>query len=144
MQLPDVNVLIFAHREDAPEHDRYAEWLRDLVTREESFALSELVLSSFLRIVTNRKIFDPATPMDTALEFCRALMRCSNAVIVRPASEHWQIFVELIQAADVKGPMVTDAYLAALAIEHECDFVTTDRDFARFPRLNWYHPLRTG
>ncbi len=107
---------------------------------EELFALSELVLSSFLRIVTNRKIFDPVTPMDTALEFCQELIRCPGAVIVRPASKHWQIFAQLIQEADIKGPMVTDAYLAALAIEHACDFVTTDRDFARFPRLNWHQP----
>ncbi len=63
MRLPDVNVLILAHREDAPDHELCAEWLRNLVEGEEPFALSELVLSSFLRIVTNRKIFDPATPM---------------------------------------------------------------------------------
>ena len=141
MQLPDVNVLIFAHREDSPEHDRCADWLMDLAQGEEPFALSELVLSSFLRIVTNHKIFDPPTHIDKAIEFCQQLIRCPGAVIVRPASEHWRIFVELIEEANIKGPMVTDAYLAALAIEHDCDFVTTDRDFTRFPRLSWSNPL---
>ncbi len=69
MQLPDVNVLIYAHREDAPEHERYAAWLQALTTSDEPFALSDTVLSGFLRIVTNPRVFDPATPMDTALAF---------------------------------------------------------------------------
>ena len=63
MQLPDVNVLIYAHREDAPEHERYAAWLRALTASEEPFALSDVILSGFLRTVTNPRIFDPATPM---------------------------------------------------------------------------------
>lgn len=144
MQLADVNVLIFAHREDAPEHRRYAEWLTGLTRSEEPFAVSELVLSSVLRIVTNRRIFDPPTPMAVALEFCHQLIRCPNAVVIQPGPEHWQIFVELIQEADIQGPMVTDAYLAALAIEHACDFITTDRDFARFTGLAWRHPFDAG
>lgn len=144
MQLPDVNVLIYAHREDAPEHERYAEWLETLVTGSEPFALSELVLSSFLRLVTNRKIFDPATPMDVALEFCDRLLRWPSAVVVRPRTTHWRVFVELIRSAGIQGAMVTDAYLAALAVEHGCEFVTTDGDFARFEGLRWRHPLAAG
>ncbi|MCP3957526.1 MAG: type II toxin-antitoxin system VapC family toxin [bacterium] len=141
MLLPDVNVLIYAHREDAPEHDRYADWLEDLVGGREPFALSELVLSAFLRLVTNRRIFEPATPMDVALDFCQRLTRWPSAVIVRPSERHWQIFVDLIRGADIRGAMVTDAYLAALAIEHGCEFVSTDSDFARFEGLRWRHPL---
>ena len=66
MQLPDVNVLIYAHREDAPEHERYAAWLRALAESDEPFALSEGVLASVIRIVTNPKIFDPPSPTDVA------------------------------------------------------------------------------
>lgn len=62
MQLPDVNVLIYAHREDAPDHDRYASWLRALTSAEEPYGLSEVVLASLLRIVTNPRVFDPPTP----------------------------------------------------------------------------------
>ena len=141
MELPDVNVLIYAHREDAPEHDRYAEWLKNLAAGPEPFALSELVLSAFLRLVTNRRIFDPPTPMETALEFCQRLMRWPTAVIVRPTARHWPIFVDLVLGATIQGPMVTDAYLAALALEHGCEFVTTDSDFSRFEGLRWRHPL---
>jgi predicted nucleic acid-binding protein len=70
MQLPDVNVLIYAHREDAPEHERYAAWLRALTESDEPFAVSEVVLASVNRIVTNPKIFDPPSPTEVAVAFC--------------------------------------------------------------------------
>ena len=140
MQLPDVNVLIYAHREDAPEHRRYAAWLRTLTASAAPFALSEAVLAGFLRIVTNGRIFDPPTPMATAVAFCQALVTRPRAVMIAPGRQHWDIFVGLCR--DVEGPLVTDAYLAALAIEHGCELVTTDSDFARFPPLRWRHPLR--
>lgn len=139
MQLPDVNVLIYAHREDVPEHDRYAAWLTALVEADEPFGVAEIVLASFLRIVTNRKIFDPPTPMETAIAFCQRLVEWPRAVLVMPSRRHWDLFVDL--CAGVEGPLVTDAYLAALAIEHGCELITTDSDFARFKGLRWRHPL---
>ena len=139
MQLPDVNVLIYAHREDAPEHDRYAAWLRSLVEADEPFALAESVLSGFLRIVTNGRIFTPPTPMETALAFCQRLVERPRAVMVMPSRRHWDVFVDL--CTNIQGPLVADAYLAALAIEHGCELVTTDSDFARFKGLRWRHPL---
>lgn len=139
MQLPDVNVLIYAHREDAPEHARYAAWLRGLTDAEEPFALSEVVLAGFLRIVTNPKVFDPPTPMLTAIAFCQRLVDWPRAVIIAPGRGHWDVFVGL--CAHVQGALVTDAYLAALAIEHGCELITTDSDFARFAGLRWRHPL---
>ena len=139
MQLPDANVLIYAHREDAPEHDRYAGWLRSLTNAEAPFALSETVLASFLRIVTNPRIFDPPTPMETAIAFCQRLVNWPRASLIAPSRRHWDLFVGLCE--DVRGPLVADAYLAALAIEHGCELITTDGDFARFRGLRWRHPL---
>lgn len=139
MQLPDVNVLIYAHREDAPEHVRYAAWLTVLTAADEPFALSELVLASFLRIVTNPRIFDPPTPMETAIAFCQRLVDWPRAVMVAPSRRHWDIFVGL--CSNIQGALVADAYLAALAIEHGCELITTDTDFARFAGLRWRHPL---
>ena len=137
--LPDVNVLIYAHREDAPEHDRYAAWLKTLAAADEPFALSESVLASFLRIATNAKIFDPPTPMKTAIAFCQRLIDWPRAVLIAPSRRHWDILIEL--CSNIQGPLVTDAYIAALAIEHGCELVTTDGDFARFAGLRWRHPL---
>lgn len=139
MQLPDVNVLIYAHREDAAEHHRYAAWLRALAEADEPFAVAEVVLASFLRIVTNGKIFDPPTPMELAIAFCQHLIEWPRAVFVTPSRRHWDLFVGL--CTDIQGPRVADAYLAALAIEHGCELVTTDSDFARFKGLRWRHPL---
>lgn len=140
MQLPDVNVLIYAHREDAPEHARYAAWLRTLAEANEPFAAAEVVLAGFLRIVTNGRIFDPPTPMKTAIGFCQNLVEWPRAVLIAPSRRHWDLFVAL--CADIQqGPLVADAYLAALAIEHGCELVTTDSDFARFKGLRWHHPL---
>lgn len=139
MQLPDVNVLIYAHREDAPEHDRYAPWLMALTAAEEPFAIAETVLASFLRSVTNPRIFDPPTPMESAVAFCQRLVDWPRAVMIAPSRQHWDIFVGL--CSGIQGPLVADACLAALAIEHGCELITTDSDFARFPGLRWRHPL---
>lgn len=139
MQMPDINVLIYAHREDAPEHDRYVTWLRALVDGDEPFGLAEIVLAGFLRIVTNSKIFDLPTPMATAISLCERLVALPRAVLLLPTPEHWSLFTKL--CVDVRGPLVSDAYVAALAIEHGCELITTDSDFARFKGLRWRHPL---
>ena len=112
---------------------------RALVQAEEPFAVAEFILASYLRIVTNGKIFDPPTPMTTATAFCQRLVEWPRAVFVAPSRRHWDLFVEL--CADINGPLVTDAYVAALAIENGCELVTTDSDFARFKGLRWRHPL---
>ena len=141
MQLPDINVLIYAHRGDSPEHQKYADWLTNLVQGRGTFAISTFVLSGFLRIVTNPKIFKPATPMQSAIEFCQQLTQHPRAVILLPTTRHWQLLTEICIQAGIEGPLVSDAYLAALAIEHGCELVTTDSDFARFDGLRWKHPL---
>ena len=144
MQLPDVNVLICAHCEDADEHEAYSSWLESFAAQEEPFAVSEIVLSGFLRIVTNPKIFNPATPMTTAMDFCDRLIAWPSSVVLLPTERHWEVFTKLCRDSQIKGAMVSDAYLAALAIEHGCELVTTDSDFARFKGLRWRHPLSAG
>jgi toxin-antitoxin system PIN domain toxin len=139
--LADVNVLVYAFREASPDHARYRDWLRQQVQGHEAFGLSELVLSGVLRILTHPRVFAPPTPIASALEYCEALRMQPNAVLVQPGARHWEIFTQLCVRANAKGNLVPDAYLASLAIEHGCQFVTTDRDYARFPGLRWKHPL---
>lgn len=141
MRLADVNVLIYAHRQDAVDHERYLEWLHKLVNGRMAYGVSDLVLSSFLRIATHPRIFEPPSRLDEALEFIEALRSKPNAVTVDPGTRHWSIFVDLCERAGAKGNLVPDAYLAALAIESGSEWVTTDRDYARFPGLIWRHPL---
>lgn len=143
MLLPDVNVLIYAHRAESPEHERYAAWLRKLASGMEPFGLSELGASAFVRIVTNTKIWEEATTIEDALEFIERLRARPNARLLAHGSRSWEIFAALCRAAKARGKLVADAYHAALAIEHGCELVTADGDFARFSGLRYHHPLRT-
>ena len=94
-----------------------------------------------MRVVTHPRIFDPPSPLEAALEFAEQVRSQPNAVPVAPGRRHGDIFAELCLGAQVKGNLVADAYLAALAIESGTEWVTTDRDFARFRGLRWRHPL---
>ena len=141
MDLPDVNVLVYAHRAEVGDHARYAGWLTSLAESDSAFGLADLVLSGFLRIVTHPRIFDPPTPLDVALEFVEGLRARPNCVLVAPGPRHWEIFTSLCRSIGAKGNVVPDAYLAAMAIETGNEWVTTDRGFARFTGLRWRHPL---
>jgi uncharacterized protein len=141
MRLVDVNVLVYAFRDAAPDHAAYRSWLTTLMGSFEAYAVSDHVLAGFLRIVTHPRIFDPPTRLDQALLFVQAHRLRANAVPVAPGARHWDIFTRLCLAAGAKGNLVPDAWLAALAIENGCELVSTDRDFARFEGLRWKHPL---
>lgn len=145
MLLPDVNVLIYAHRRDSSDdHPRYAEWLTDLATGPEPFALSVLALCGLVRIVTNPRIFRDPSSLDRAFPFVAQLVQRPTARIVAPANDHLRIFEGLCRQSGASGKLVADAQHAAVAIEHGCTLVTTDSDFDRFPGLRWQHPLRPG
>jgi len=141
MQLCDVNVLVYAHRGDAADHARYRAWLERAVATEPAFGISELVLSGFVRVVTHPRVFQDPTPLETALAFSSALRDHPHAIPVVPGPQHWPIFARLCAVAGARGNLVADAYFAALAIESGTEWITTDRDYARFPGLRYRHPL---
>ncbi|MGH9489463.1 MAG: type II toxin-antitoxin system VapC family toxin [Terriglobales bacterium] len=141
MLLADVNILVYAFRPDSAWHAHCRPWLEKLVTGDERFAISELVLSGFLRVVTHQRIFNPPEPWESALSFADSLRASPLAMQVAPGPRHWTIFTRLCAAAHARGGLVADAYLAALAIESGCEWVTTDGDFARFPGLRWRRPF---
>jgi uncharacterized protein len=141
MVLPDVNVLVYAHRKDAPNHSSYRRWLEACVGSDQAYGMADLVLAGFLRVVTHPKVFTPPSPLESALRFALELRSQTNCVAVAPGSRHWDIFVRLCGVAGVKGNLIPDAYLAALAIESGSEWITTDRDYSRFPGLRWRHPL---
>ena len=143
MILPDVNVLIYAHREDAVDHERYRAWLETMAGSDAAYGLSDLVLSGFVRVVTHSRVFEKPSTLADALTFCDQLRDRPNRVRIAPGTGHWSIYTRLCREAGAKGNLVPDAFLAALAIEHGCEWITTDRDFARFDGLRWSHPLRS-
>ncbi len=142
MILPDVNVLLYAHREDShPEHARYAAWVTALATGAEPFALSVLVLTGVIRIATNPRIFPRASTLEEVLDFAGELVRQPMARLVGPGPRQWELLTELCRQAGATGKLVADAAHAAVALENGCTFVTTDSDFGRFPKLRVRHPL---
>jgi toxin-antitoxin system PIN domain toxin len=144
MRLLDVNVLLYAFRDAAPDHSRHRAFLESAIDSEEPLGIAELVLSSFVRIATHPRVFDPPATVDEAFAFTDVLRTLPNAVPIAPGSRHWDLFEQLCREGSARGNLVSDAYLAALAIESGCELITTDRDYARFPRLRWSHPLGAG
>lgn len=141
MVLLDVNVLVYAHREDSPGHPAYRRWLEETLASPEPFGIPDLVGSGFLRIVTHPQIFEPPTRQNVALAFLEVIRSRPNFRAVNPGERHWDIFLHLCKEAQAIGNRVPDAYLAAIAIENGSEWITTDRDYARFPGLRWRHPL---
>lgn len=141
MVLPDVNVLVYAHREETANHPVCRNWLEQVINGDEAYGVSDLVLSGFVRVVTHPKVFKRPSAIAHALTFAEQVREQPNSVCVEPGPRHWQIFRRLCVDANVKGNLVPDAYLAALAIESGCEWISTDRDFSRFKGLRWRHPL---
>lgn len=141
MKLLDVNILVQAHRKDADQHADVKSWLEGTIKGAEAVAVSELVLSGCLRIITHPRIFIDPTPLDQALDFIADFHGRENVLILAPGERHWAIFIDLCRRSDARGNLVPDAYHAALAIEHRCRWQTLDRGFARFPGLDWENPL---
>ena len=140
MILPDVNVLIYAFRRDAPHHAVCNSWLAGVVAGEARFGISLLTLSALVRVTTNLRAFPEPSTLAEAFTFCDYIVSQPNCQTVEPGERHWDIFKRLCTETETRGQRVTDAWYAALAIEWGCEWVTMDRDFARFPELKWGVP----
>lgn len=140
MTLPDVNVLLYAFCANAPFHEQSRRWLTQSVESGVPFGVSTLALAAVARISTMPGLREGASPMSETIAFCDAVLAQPNCRRIDPGRSHWQIFTRLCVEANVRGAMTTDAWYAALAIEHDCEFITYDSDFARFPGLRWRRP----
>jgi toxin-antitoxin system PIN domain toxin len=141
MILPDVNILLYAFRIDSRRHSDYHGWLEDTLNGDAPFGISSQTLASLIRISTHPRIYVNPSSLEEALSFCAAIVDSPGCTIVHPGDRHWSIFSGLCRDARVKGNLVQDAWFAALAIESGCEWITTDGDYARFPRLRWREPF---
>lgn len=141
--MPDVNVLVAAHREDAADHEDMKSWLEDAVNGPDLVGLSEAVATGFVRVVTHPRIFTQPTPVAEALAQVDSLLEADGVVWVSPGRQHWRIFSQLCQRADARGNLVADAAHAATAIEAGATWASLDRNFARFESLTWLVPGRS-
>ena len=141
MILPDVNVLVYAFRSDSVDHARYRDWLREVVNGEAAYGMAPQILASLVRLATHPRIFKRPSRLEEALAFCGVLLRQPHCQAIQPGPRHWEIFRDLCRRASASGNLVQDAWLAALAIESGCEWITADRDFSRFPGLRWRTPF---
>jgi len=141
MILVDVNILVEAHREDADHHAEIRKWVEACLTSPPGVAVSELVLSGCLRVITHPKVFKEPTPIPQAVEFIEDFRSRKTVHVLTPGPRHWEIFVDLCRRLELRGNSIPDAYHAALALETGCVWATMDRGFARFPGLRFRHPL---
>jgi uncharacterized protein len=139
--LPDVNVLVYAYRREAQDHATYASWLTAVVAGQDELALADHCLAGFLRIVTNpRTLADPA-PTSAALRFVERLRAAPRGRPLAATPATWEVLgAHVRQDRGIRGNLVPDAYLAALAVSHGCRLASADRGFARFPGLDFFDP----
>jgi toxin-antitoxin system PIN domain toxin len=127
MILIDVNILVYAHREETTDHPASRDWVEDTINSGSASGVSELVLRGFLRVVTPPQMFARPTPLAVALEVVNQIRGQPQTVPIRPGPRPWAMFETLLRSSDATGNLVPAAYHAALAIESGCDWLTTDK-----------------
>ena len=142
MILVDANLLLHAYNPRSAEHASARSWLETMLSGPELVRFTWLTLWAFLRISTNPRVFERPLSIDEAEAVVSSWLAQPAAGVLDPGERHWPIFRGLAQDGQILGPLVMDAAIAAIAIEHGATLCTTDRDFARFAGLSWKNPLR--
>jgi uncharacterized protein len=141
MILVDANLLLYAYDPRSARHAASKKWLEDALSGTELVRFAWMTLWAFPRISTNPRVFEYPLSLEEALHAVGTWLDQPVAGILEPSERHWEMLKQLALRAQVRGPLVMDAALATLAIEHGATLQTTDMDFARFPGLKWRNPL---
>lgn len=141
MTILDANLLLYAYNADAPQRPAAARWLTELLNSGEIIALPWVTAWAFIRIATNSRIWSNPLSAKQAFAIIEEWIAQPGVVVLQPGPRHPEILKRLILEHGVTGPLVTDAVLAALALETGAFLASTDQDFRRFPDLRWTNPL---
>jgi toxin-antitoxin system PIN domain toxin len=141
MILVDANVLLYAYDPSTPQHDVARRWLEEVLSKPEPVLLPWNCLLAFLRLATNPRVWQQPLSVPEAVAIVDEWLALPNVTVPSPGERHWSILRGLLPEAQCRGPLVMDAHLAALAIEHGATLCTNDRDFSRFPQLRLFNPL---
>ena len=141
MILVDANLLLYAYHPRAAEHERSRAWLESALAGPGLVRFAWLSVWAFLRISTNHRVFERPLSAEEADSAVSSWLAQPCAGIADPGDRHWEILRGLLSEGQATGPLVMDAAIAAIAIEHGATLCTADRDFARFPGLKWANPL---
>ena len=140
MLVPDVNLLVYAYNEDAPFHVAAKAWWEARLSSNEPVGLAWVAMLGFVRIMSNRRALLQPMPLVEAVGHCRTWLAKPNVRVITPGPSHLDILADLLDGP-VGSNLVTDAHLAALAIEHQAELHSNDSDFARFSGLMWRNPV---
>lgn len=141
MILPDVNLLVYAYNLDAPLHLQAKRWWEACVGGSQPVAIPWVVALGFLRVMTSRVALQQPMEMDVALGHLRRWLESPTVLILQPGPRHLAILASFADTGILHGSLLTDAHIAALAIEHQAVVHSNDSDFSRFPGLRWSNPL---
>ena len=142
MKVVDTNILVYAHREEMPFHDRARIVIRQLSEDASVWAITWASIHEFLAVVTNPRIFNSPTPMQKAWSFVDVLQKSPSLRFLSESPEHYATLQSLLRESKAVGPKVHDARIAALCLEHgAASLLSADRDFTRFPSLRVVNPL---
>jgi uncharacterized protein len=140
--LVDANLLLYAYNLSSDKQDAARRWLEDAFARAQPVRFAWATLLAFLRISTHHRAFPNALSLADAVGIVEQWLEEPGAGVLDPSEQHWALLRKLLTSSQSRGPLVMDAHLAALAIEHGATLCSTDQDFARFPGLRWFNPLR--
>lgn len=141
MKVVDANLLLYAYNSASPFHPKAKKWVTEAFSGEEAVGLPWQVLSAFLRLVTSSKLTGISIPLAAATDIVASWLEQPNVQPLTPGPRHWPLVSQVLHDGQARGPLVTDALLAALTMEYGGVLYTSDRDFARFPGLRWQNPL---
>jgi len=142
MIIPDVNILVYAYNPNAAGHAQVRQWWEDTLNQSRPVALPWTTILGFIRVSTHRRILENPMFPAQAIGYVRGWLEMRNVQIITPGEAHAEILFGLLEHLGTAGDLTTDAHLAALAIEYQAELASTDVDFARFPRLRRFNPLR--
>lgn len=140
MRIVDVNVLLHAVNTDSDRHEESRDWLDESLSGAAPVGLAWVALLGFVRIASDRRVFPEPLDVGAALDIVDAWLGAPGAIEIRPGPDHARVLRRLLDGGNGAARLVTDAHLAALAIEHGGTVVTYDTDFARFDGVRWAIP----
>jgi len=141
MIIVDANLLLYAYNSTASKHQQAKEWFESVVSGSDIVGLPWVSILAFIRISTNHRAVKSPLSTREAKTIVDTWLERPNITSPNPGESHWEILAEVLITGQVTGPLVSDAYLAALSIEHGATLYSTDRDFSRFDKLSFVNPL---
>jgi uncharacterized protein len=141
MILIDANILLYAYDPSSPHHRAAHDWLETTLAEPEPVGVAWMVILAFLRIGTSSRVLEHPFSIAEAAAVVSGWLDPPMVTLLHPGERHWEILRRMLGEGQASGPLVMDAHLAALAIEHGATLATADRDFARFPGVRLLNPL---